>query len=86
MLEVTEQPIGYAATEKRKRQQEREEVKRVAEEAAVISVSTRDYAANLVKLVSRPWCLAYASAPAMTTTDHTPSLSAWEHSDQFSTN
>ena len=60
MLEITEQPIGYAAAKKRKRQQEMEEAKRVAEEAAVTSAnakteasaanqvpSTPDYAANL---------------------------------------
>jgi len=59
MLEITEQPIGYAAAKKRKRQQEMEEAKRVAEEAAVTNTtsktepsnaavpSTPDYAANL---------------------------------------
>ena len=60
MLEITEQPIGYAAAKKRKRQQEMEEAKRVAEEAAVTNAnakteasaantvpSTPDYAANL---------------------------------------
>jgi len=57
MLDITEQPMGYAAAKKRKRQQEMEEAKRVAEEAATTanikqepgngSVATPDYAANL---------------------------------------
>jgi len=57
MLDITEQPMGYAAAKKRKRQQEMEEAKRVAEEAASTanikqepgngSVATPDYAANL---------------------------------------
>merc|ERR1719348_2196862 len=33
LLDITEQPMGYAAAKKRKRQQEMEEAKRVAEEA-----------------------------------------------------
>jgi len=57
MLDITEQPMGYAAAKKRKRQQEMEEAKRVAEEAAATAnikqepgngvVATPDYAANL---------------------------------------
>ena len=57
LLDITEQPMGYAAAKKRKRQQEMEEAKRVAEEAAAAatikqepgngSVATPDYAANL---------------------------------------
>jgi len=57
MLDITEQPMGYAAAKKRKRQQEMEEAKRVAEEAATTAnikqepgngaVATPDYAANL---------------------------------------
>ena len=57
MLDITEQPMGYAAAKKRKRQQEMEEAKRVAEEAvqatnvkaeaAAPVASTPDYAANL---------------------------------------
>merc|ERR1712013_449212 len=57
MLDITEQPMGYAAAKKRKRQQEMEEAKRVAEEAASTAnikqepgngaVATPDYAANL---------------------------------------
>ena len=65
MLEITEQPIGFAAAKKRKRQQEMEEAKRVAEEAAVTNAkakteasaanqvpSTPDYAANLSSNIS----------------------------------
>merc|ERR1719412_3109972 len=57
LLDITEQPMGYAAAKKRKRQQEMEEAKRVAEEAAATanikqepgngSVATPDDAANL---------------------------------------
>ena len=57
LLDITEQPMGYAAAKKRKRQQEMEEAKRVAEEAvqatnvkaeaAAPVASTPDYAANL---------------------------------------
>jgi len=57
LLDITEQPMGYAAAKKRKRQQEMEEAKRVAEEAvqatnvkaeaAAPVPSTPDYAANL---------------------------------------
>jgi len=57
MLDITEQPMGYAAAKKRKRQEEMAEAKRVAEEAAAAAtikqepgngvVVTPDYAANL---------------------------------------
>ena len=57
LLDITEQPMGYAAAKKRKRQQEMEEAKRVSEETsqpsniktetAPTSTSTPDYAANL---------------------------------------
>ena len=57
MLDITDQPLGYAAAKKRKRQQEMEEAKRVAEEAAAAAnnkqepgngnTATPDYAANL---------------------------------------
>jgi len=57
LLDIAEQPMGYAAAKKRKRQQEMEEAKRVAEEAAAAasikqepgngSTATPDYAANL---------------------------------------
>ena len=57
LLDITEQPMGFAAAKKRKRQQEMEEAKRVAEEAvqatnvkaeaAAPVPSTPDYAANL---------------------------------------
>lgn len=59
MLDITEQPIGYAAAKKRKRQQEIEDAKRVADESSQIQnnnnkqeaeqpvANTPDYAANL---------------------------------------
>jgi hypothetical protein len=34
LLDITEQPMGYAAAKKRKRQQDMEDAKRAAEEAA----------------------------------------------------
>ena len=34
LLDITEQPMGYAAAKKRKRQQDLEDAKRAAEEAA----------------------------------------------------
>jgi hypothetical protein len=34
LLDITEQPMGFAATKKRKRQQDLEDAKRAAEEAA----------------------------------------------------
>ena len=57
LLDITEQPMGYAAAKKRKRQQEMEEAKRVSEETAQpanvktettpTTTATPDYAANL---------------------------------------
>jgi len=59
LLDITEQPIGYAAAKKRKRQQEMEDAKRVADEASQMQnnnnkadvdqpvAGTPDYAANL---------------------------------------
>merc|ERR1719323_2402471 len=59
LLDITEQPIGFAAAKKRKRQQEMEEAKRAAEESAASNTvksdasagggvsGTPDYAANL---------------------------------------
>ncbi len=40
LLDITEQPMGYAAAKKRKRQQDLEDAKRAAEEAAA-QVSAR---------------------------------------------
>ena len=65
LLDITEQPMGYAAAKKRKRQQEMEEAKRVAEEAAQSRdtktetaagpvPSTPDYAANLSSNMAVP--------------------------------
>jgi len=65
LLDITEQPMGYAAAKKRKRQQEMEEAKRVAEEAAAATnvkteptgsgpVATPDYAANLPSNLAGP--------------------------------
>jgi len=57
LLDITEQPMGYAAAKKRKRQQEMEEAKRVSEETTQpanvktettpTTTATPDYAANL---------------------------------------
>ena len=57
LLDITEQPMGYAAAKKRKRQQEMEEAKRVSEETSQpanvktettpTTTATPDYAANL---------------------------------------
>ena len=65
LLDITEQPMGYAAAKKRKRQQEMEEAKRVAEEAAAATnvktepagsgpAATPDYAANLPSNLAGP--------------------------------
>merc|ERR1719369_1974076 len=57
LLDITEQPMGYAAAKKRKRQQEMDDAKKAAEEAAAAAAAaksemvnnntTPDYAAGL---------------------------------------
>jgi hypothetical protein len=48
LLDITEQPMGYAAAKKRKRQQDMEDAKRAAEEAA-----------TQVRFSQLPWVIYY---------------------------
>ena len=85
LLDITEQPIGFAAAKKRKRQQEMEEAKRVAEESVGGNpvkqdngsgvASTPDYAANLSSNMGAVPPPAYAPptpAPAAATPVYAP--------------
>jgi len=71
LLDITEQPMGYAAAKKRKRQQEMDDAKKAAEEAAATAAmvktemannnTTPDYAAGLSSNLNPP---AVAQPPA----------------------
>ncbi|XP_026481211.1 negative elongation factor A-like [Ctenocephalides felis] len=80
LLDITEQPLGYAAAKKRKRMQELEEQKKASELAAAaqaaasVADSTPDYAAGLTSTVvfTQP-----ATTPGMTVKEPTtPSSSS----------